>query len=72
MSSENKFTSDSALDLQPLVMQKSIHRFMIKPISNMSDPIMTLDEAPSTIMYQPFPETYYPGTFLTGLKQPVE
>jgi hypothetical protein len=45
-----------------------IHRFLMKPITKLSDPIITLDQAPSTLTFFPFPEPS--TTFLTGLKPP--
>jgi hypothetical protein len=40
----------------------------MKPISSISEKIVTLDQAPDSISCKPYPEDYLPQTFLTGLK----
>ena len=48
-----------------------IHRFLIKPPTSLSDPLITLDQAPSNLLINPFPSTYTGAhTFLTGLQPP--
>ena len=57
--------------VQPLSLIPGIHRFLIKPPTSLSDPLITLDKAPSTLLINPFPPSYHGAhTFLTGLQPP--
>ena len=55
---------------QPMIIP-GIHRFLIKPPTSLSDPLITLDQAPCNLQINQFPPSYTGAhTFLTGLQLP--